>query len=403
MTIRQNGKEGICSSEFRLEGKSYCYTFNGKNGLPLITKKSEAREKEYELRKQLRAGIFVRSSSLHNFAKFYKEIFLDYSKSNKSEDATKFDEYCGTILIKEFGLRTFAQITPRGIEKFIETLSTTLTRFGTPFAPVTIRMIYNRLNETCEMAIGEHVAVENPCRRVHKKLLKKYPNWIKRERWLNKYDPQEEELLFTHLSGNITTICRLLLNTGMRPPKEVLLIQKAHVNLTDEPRNYRWKGIDYIIPSRALFVANGKNGTTRMLPLNETAYSILELLCHDVSTGQWLFTNRNGQPPKSFKKGFAKGCERAGIDDLRPYDMRHAFSTRLLERGVHQYVISELMGHKPVSNESRVTPGYAHVSWEVMQRAVESLDHPAPNLSVFRPDAGKMQGKVPEEFRKSAK
>jgi integrase len=36
---------------------------------------------------------------------------------------------------------------------------------------------------------------------------------------------------------------------------------------------------------------------------------------------------------------------RAEIEDLRPYDLRHSFATRLLERGVHQYVTSTLLGH----------------------------------------------------------
>ncbi|MDQ3821578.1 MAG: tyrosine-type recombinase/integrase [Acidobacteriota bacterium] len=38
---------------------------------------------------------------------------------------------------------------------------------------------------------------------------------------------------------------------------------------------------------------------------------------------------------KAIKKGFAAACIRAGIEDLRPYDLRHTFATRLLERGVH--------------------------------------------------------------------
>jgi integrase len=75
---------------------------------------------------------------------------------------------------------------------------------------------------------------------------------------------------------------------------------------------------------------------------------------------------------------------RAGIDDLRPYDLRHTFATRLLDRGIHQYVISALLGHAmPVTgfgHASRITPGYAHATWEAMVDAVESLEYPVTLL-----------------------
>src|SRR5205085_7998908 len=110
---------------------------------------------------------------------------------------------------------------------------------------------------------------------------------------------------------------------------------------------------------------------------------------------QWLFISRGSRQLASIKKGFAAACERAGIEGLRPYDLRHTFATRLVERGVHPYVISALLGHSmPVSgfgHESRVTPGYAHATWETMVRAVESLEHPPAAPTVFQPQSGKNQ------------
>jgi integrase len=87
-------------------------------------------------------------------------------------------------------------------------------------------------------------------------------------------------------------------------------------------------------------------------------------LFEDATTGEWLFTNRKDGPIKAIKKGFAAGCTKAGIENLRPYDLRHTFATRLLERGVHHFVISALLGHAtPMMGfgaASRMTPGYAH-------------------------------------------
>jgi Domain of unknown function (DUF4037) len=56
------------------------------------------------------------------------------------------------------------------------------------------------------------------------------------------------------------------------------------------------------------------------------------------------------------------------------------YATRLLERGVHHYVISALLGHAtPMTGfgaASRMTPGYAHATWDMMVTAVAMLEQP---------------------------
>lgn len=134
-----------------------------------------------------------------------------------------------------------------------------------------------------------------------------------------------------------------------------------------------------------------------MLPLNLTARNVFQILVEDVTTGEWLFTNRDGKPMKAIKKGFTSACERAKLEDLRPYDLRHTFATRLLERNVPMQVISALLGHAaPLSgfgSASRITPGYAHATWDAMVWAVESLEYAPPGLSVFESRSGKFQAK----------
>lgn len=400
MTIKQRGKEKICTSAFTIEGRYYVFTFNGNRGQPLITSKRKAREREVELQKQIRAGTFIAESSAQTFARFYDEVFLDYSRSHKSEKSTDFDEYYGRSLKAEFGQKKLSQITPRMIEHYLLKLSQTKTQFDKPFSPVTVRMHYDRINQLFNQAIRERVINDNPCRLVSPTVLKQFPTWRRRERWLGKFDEKEEEKLFKELDAGIQTICRLLLNTGLRPPKEVLGVQKAHVNLTDEPRYYKHKGRDFIIPPHALFVAQAKDGRVRSIPLNNPAESILRILCKDVTVTRWLFVNREGKPLGSFKKGWQRACERAGIDDLRPYDLRHTFATRLVERYVPTPVISALLGHSMLMagfQESRITPGYAHATWEAMQKAVESLEYGVPDLSIFQTNRDKIRTKQGSE------
>lgn len=270
------------------------------------------------------------------------------------------------------------------IENYLVKLQQTETRFGRPHSPVTVRRHYDMINQLFNMAIRERVINDNPCRLVSHTVLKDFPTWQNRERWLNKFASDEEDRLFAAFNEygeHLAAITRIILNTGIRPPKEVLSIKKAHVNLSDQARYYRVEKVDVLIPPRAVLVAKGKDGKPRVLPLNGVAQNVFTILVEDSTTGDWLFTNRDGGQMKAIKKGFTAACVRAEIDDLRPYDLRHTFATRLLGRGVHQYLISALLGHAmPVTgfgHASRITPGYAHATWEAMVEAVETLEYPA--------------------------
>ena len=123
--------------------------------------------------------------------------------------------------------------------------------------------------------------------------------------------------------------------------------------------------------------------------MNQTAQKVFTVLIEDSTTGEWLFTNRKGEPIKAIKKRFAATCARAGIENLRPYDLRHTFATRLLEQGVHHYVISALLGHAtPMAGfgyASRMTPGYAHATWDAMVEAVAKLEQPLPLKQISFP------------------
>src|ERR1041385_3729142 len=122
MTIRRRGQQGICESQFWLDRVFYQFTFNGKKGQPLITSKKEAREKEYELKREIRQGTNHKESELNNFAKFFDQIYMDYFRKHKQPLSTDFDEQYGKRLIVEFGHKTLNQITARMIEDYLANL-----------------------------------------------------------------------------------------------------------------------------------------------------------------------------------------------------------------------------------------------------------------------------------------
>jgi integrase len=69
------------------------------------------------------------------------------------------------------------------------------------------------------------------------------------------------------------------------------------------------------------------------------------------------------------KTGWRGTTRRAGINDLRPHDLRHTFSTWLTMAGVHEQVRDELMGHASTSMGRR----YSHVPRQSLVEAVARL------------------------------
>jgi integrase len=71
---------------------------------------------------------------------------------------------------------------------------------------------------------------------------------------------------FNEYGEHLAAITRIVLNTGIRPPKEVLAIRKAHVNLGDEALYCKVEQGDVLVPPKAVLVAKGKDGKPRVLP-----------------------------------------------------------------------------------------------------------------------------------------
>jgi len=60
---------------------------------------------------------------------------------------------------------------------------------------------------------------------------------------------------------------------------------------------------------------------------------------------------------------------RAGLPDLRIHDHRHSFASFLVNAGMSLYEVQELLGRADIRTTSR----YAHLSWERLFAAVESV------------------------------
>jgi len=110
-----------------------------------------------------------------------------------------------------------------------------------------------------------------------------------------------------------------------------------------------------------------KNQKALSLPLNETAFGIVE---GRPKHGRYVFHNpMTGDRFKDVKGALLAAVKRAGLAKVTWHMFRHTFASRLTRSGVDIVTVKELLGHANIS----VTMRYAHSNDETKRRAVERL------------------------------
>lgn len=149
----------------------------------------------------------------------------------------------------------------------------------------------------------------------------------------------------------LTPMVLLALNTGMR---------------RGELFKLRWDDVD--LPRRNLTVhgASAKSATTRHIPLNPEAVTVLE----NWRPGKGLvFAGDEGRPLVTIKTAWANLMKASGITGFRFHDLRHTFASKLVMAGVDLNTVRELLGHADLT----MTLRYAHLAPEHKHAAVALL------------------------------
>lgn len=134
-----------------------------------------------------------------------------------------------------------------------------------------------------------------------------------------------------------------------------------------------WSRVDFERRCFSLEAKHTKSARHRLIPLNDSALSVLRNQQNWVSDrcpgSPWVFASETGACITTLQKGFGAACARSGIDDFRIHDLRHTFASWLVMDGVSLYVVRDLLGHSSVT----VTERYAHLSPDQGREAVQRL------------------------------
>jgi len=165
--------------------------------------------------------------------------------------------------------------------------------------------------------------------------------------------PTQPDLREQEYSDHLEPIVLLAMNTGMR---------------RGEIFQLKWSNIDFYSKTLTVEAGNAKSGKSRIIPLNDTAFHVLESWT-PISQSQYVFHGKDKEPLTDIKKGFLKVLEEAEIEEFRFHDLRHHFASKLVMRGVDLNTVRELLGHADI----KMTLRYAHLAPEHKARAVSLL------------------------------
>jgi integrase len=143
-----------------------------------------------------------------------------------------------------------------------------------------------------------------------------------------------------------------------------------------------WDRVD--LEQRMIYLTDRdqKNGKHGGVPLNTEAVSALErrraFREQHCPTSPWVFATREGERIANIRKGFIAACEKVGLMDFHPHDLRHTCAAWLVQSGVDIRVVCELLRHSSI----QVTMRYAHLSSKNVRDAVDRLSHFRPTSTV---------------------
>jgi integrase len=151
---------------------------------------------------------------------------------------------------------------------------------------------------------------------------------------------------------------RLIMLTGCRP-KEAMLATWAQFNA--QPGFW-------IKPS-----SHTKQRREHRLPLSAPALQLvadIRRVRGDVKPDDYVFPGqRPGQPLQHLRSCWVAVCRRAGLTDVRVYDLRHTFAATGAGGGLSLPLIGRLLGH----TQHRTTQRYAHLADDPLREAADKI------------------------------
>ena len=323
-----------------------------------------------------------------------RDRFFKNSQTTLNERFFKFR----AIILPELGHVPIALITPARLDQYVvKRLKTPVTSYTGPSAKRRKRKLYDAdgnvryiKKSTVNRELKDILAIMswamknrkiafNPC--------SGYQRLKSDDAIIRPPSPEEVQSLIKLAPPHLVRVIILSWYTGVRPG-------------TTELFRLKWEDVDW--SRHYIFIRSAEKGgpKRRPVPIDEKLLSTLRKW-HEIDGDEsdYIITWQ-GKPIRTIYSTWKTTKAAAGIKRrLRPYDLRHAFVTYLLEDGADLKSVSSIVGH---SNTVTTTQIYQHINMNMMRStiakvpAIEAPDNTSDNTPCY-------QKIVPANTRQSSK
>jgi integrase len=249
------------------------------------------------------------------------------------------------ILVPRFGPMRVAAITPEHVAALIRELE------QSGLAPATITDYTKPLSGTLSYAVRRGLIGVNPC-----SLLTRDDRPRPQEHKPDHVWNDSEIDALVHAAGclarkpaaryDYTPPLKMALATGLRLG-ELLGLQWGDVDLHAGELHVRrqWTRLSEYAPPKT-------RAAVRRVPLSSDIVKYLsehKLVSRHSKDGEPVFAAKSGRPlahRNATGRGFAGAAKEAGLEGVSFHSMRHAFASRMINRGISPTVLAKLMGHE---------------------------------------------------------
>ena len=306
-----------------IDGKQYTFA-TGKEDTP-VNRRWLERNKERE---------FVKLHEKHmkrnrgeKFRDFGRMVVENTSsrRNGFSQDETmkKFERLCET-----FGEMMIEHIRATDIMRWQNAMLETVS-------PKTVRNYRSVLSMIFKMAYADGIVDRNPLEFVEA------PKMTKRE--IETYSIEEVRRIVRACNEPFRNFVQTMFFTGMRPG-EMIALQWRDVSFeagTVMVERRRREGVVDVTKSKKIRVVD-------MLP---QAREALERQRRITGLAREVFLTQHGEPyqeSETLRRQFKAAVKRAGVKELRMYDMRHTFVTIMAQAGMPESWIIQQVGHSKI-------------------------------------------------------
>ncbi len=259
--------------------------------------------------------------------------------------------------IKGFFKKSLSKYTREDFAMFIDQLDTTDNMKN---------HILKHIKTCLNWCVDQEIIISNPAARIKsykisKKEMKFWePNDIKKFfEYINMVDTEESNrirlfVLISLVLGDRTGETRVLSFNSINEYHNTIIIEHS-INYDTKSKN---------------FISNTKTKTSQrtitvsskvVQAINNYKQYLIDL-GYDVKDNSLIFLNYSTNRPFSdsyLRNKFYYYCDQAEVPKIRPYDLRHTFSTIMLSEGIPMAAISKILGHASIRT---TVDKYAHIA-----------------------------------------